>query len=78
MAPPSPTSHIGLARRLIAEQYADHPGYLEVTYEALAGWRARYRLAMLLGASTAQATEALGSFEWRPMGVLVEVVADGR
>lgn len=67
-------SHIGLARRLIAEQYGQHPGYTEVTYEALAGDRARHDLAVLLGATDMQATKALGSFEWRPMGVQAEAV----
>lgn len=67
-------SHIGLARRLIVEQYADQPGYTEVTYEALAADRARHDLAVLLGATDVQATEAVGSFEWRPCGVLAEAV----
>jgi hypothetical protein len=67
-------SHIGLARRLITEQYGAHPGYLEVTYEALHDERARHDLAVLLGATDAQASEAVGSYEWRPAGVLAEVV----
>lgn len=63
-------SHIGLARRLIAEQYGDHPGYLEVTYEALASEVARYDLAVLLGAAPEAARQAVDGFAWDPVGVL--------
>jgi hypothetical protein len=65
-------SHIGLARRLIAEQYGSHPGYLEVTYEALAQQQVRRDLAVIVGATTADADRVVRLFEWEPVGVLAQ------